>query len=191
MRLYFLCALLLGGCIPSLTAFRGDHDSVIDDLRMEIADLKHALHGTDVEVKLLEERIESAEESKAHIKTEETTDLKRKLFALEKSLDKMNGEIRTLMNTANQTASSLATYRQQLLEIDSKLIEVSKLRSTLSQLSHSSRPQEAPPTYRVKPGDSLSKIALKYGVTTDSLKRENQLETDTIVVDQLLKIPKC
>jgi LysM repeat protein len=42
--------------------------------------------------------------------------------------------------------------------------------------------------YAVKPGDTLSAIAVKYKTTVDSLKRINQLKSDTIQIGQKLKL---
>ena len=178
MYIFVICTLLLAGCTSSFTALRGGQDSAINDLRMEMADLKHALHGTEVEVKLLEERMESSEGSQAAATSDESADLKRRIAMLEKSLDKLN----------NQTAAALALYKQQISSIDSKLDEISKLRSTLSQLSKASSHIETS-FYQVKMGDSLEKIGRKFQVSVDALKRENNLSSDKIVVGQQLAIP--
>lgn len=44
--------------------------------------------------------------------------------------------------------------------------------------------------YKVNQGDTLSKIALKYGVTVDELKEANKLSSDLIRIGQLLHIPE-
>ena len=44
--------------------------------------------------------------------------------------------------------------------------------------------------YRVRPGDSLQKIAKKFGVSWREIKRFNRLRSNVIVVGQKLKIPK-
>ena len=44
--------------------------------------------------------------------------------------------------------------------------------------------------YRVRRGDSLIKIAKRYGVSVKTLKRINRLKSDRIYVGQRLKIPK-
>lgn len=44
--------------------------------------------------------------------------------------------------------------------------------------------------YEVKSGDTLSDIAEKFGVSTDKIKHENNLKSDTIYPDQVLKITK-
>lgn len=181
-----VCTLFLVGCTSSFTAFRGNQESTINDLRMEIADLKHALHGTEVEVKLLEERMESTEGSLASPR--DSKDLERKIAFIEKNLEKLAGEIRSLSQFSTQTTAALSVYRQQIANLDGKLDEISKLRSTLSQLSRSSAPQETS-SYQVKSGDSLEKIARKFQVPVEALKRENNLSSDKIVVGQQLAIP--
>ena len=45
-------------------------------------------------------------------------------------------------------------------------------------------------TYKVKSGDTLSKIASKYGVTVKDLKRNNNLNSDLIYVNQKLSVKK-
>jgi cell wall-associated NlpC family hydrolase len=44
--------------------------------------------------------------------------------------------------------------------------------------------------YKVKRGDSLSKIAKKYGVTTQALREANGLRGDALKIRQVLVIPK-
>ena len=43
-------------------------------------------------------------------------------------------------------------------------------------------------TYKVRRGDTLSKIARKYGTTVSNLKRLNSLKRDTVYVGQLLRV---
>jgi len=169
---------------------KGNQDHhLFEEMKTEIADLKHALHGTEVEVKLLEERLESrdAEPAKGDVAA-----LQRKIAALEKTIDKMNTELRSLMAYANQTTASLTQYRDHIQEIDRKLDEVGKLRSALTQISKTyTAPEAASSTqgYRVKSGDSLEKIARKFHVAVEALKKENELTSDKIVVGQELTIP--
>jgi LysM repeat protein len=162
---------------------------LFEEMRTEIADLKHALHGTEVELKLLEERLESRDAEPAK---NDVAALQRKIALLEKTVDKMSGELRSLMTYANQTSASLSQYREQIQAIDHKLDEVAKLRSTLTQISKNYTTAETAPStksYRVKSGDSLEKIARKFHVSVESLKQDNQLSSDKIVVGQELTIP--
>jgi LysM repeat protein len=190
IALIFLCTPLIWGCTSTLTALRGNNDHVFEEMKTEIADLKHSLHGTEVELKLLEEKFESREMAIASPKGD-IASLQRKIALLEKTIDKMNGDLKSLMSNANQTTASLSHYRDQIQEIDRKLGEVGKLRSTLSQLSKTHAAPETSPrenTHLVKSGDTLEKIARKYQTTADALKKSNQLTSDKIVIGQELMI---
>lgn len=192
MALISMCTLLISGCTSTLTALRGNNDHLFEEMKTEIADLKHALHGTEVEVKLLEERLDSKETVAAPAGKGDIASLQHKIAVLEKTIDKMNVDLRSLMTYANQTTSSLTQYRDHIQEIDRKLDEVTKLRSTLSQISKTYSAPETSATasaYKVKSGDSLEKIARKFHVPVESLKKENNLSSDKIVIGQELLIP--
>lgn len=49
--------------------------------------------------------------------------------------------------------------------------------------------EERPPTYEVKKGDALVKIARKFNMTVPQLKQFNNLKDDRIVIGQVLRIP--
>jgi peptidoglycan endopeptidase LytE len=100
----------------------------------------------------------------------------------------MGADLRSLMAYANQTTSSLSQYRDHIQEIDRKIEEVAKLRSTLTQISKTYSSPESAPTYKVKSGDSLEKIARKHRVSVEALKRDNHLSSDKIVAGQELII---
>jgi LysM repeat protein len=162
----FLCAPFFWGCTSQLASLRGNQDHVIEEMRTEIADLRHAIHGAEVEIKLLEDRLETQDASKDD----------KKVAALEKKVE-------SLMAYAAQTTISLTQYRDRIVELDRKLEEIGKLRSQISRPS-----QEK--IYRVKPGDSLEKIARQHSISIENLKRENNLNTDRINIGQELKIPQ-
>jgi LysM repeat protein len=177
------------GCTSTLTALRGgSQDHLFEEMRTEIADLRHALHGTEMEVKLLEERLENQDAKKSSAGHEDTVSLQRKVTALEKTIDKMSNDLKSLMAYANQTTSSLAQYRDHIQEIDRKINEVAKLRSALTTISKTYSSSEGQ-TYRVKSGDSLEKVARKFNVSVEALKKDNRLSSDKIVIGQDLTIP--
>jgi N-acetylmuramoyl-L-alanine amidase len=47
----------------------------------------------------------------------------------------------------------------------------------------------SPRTHKVKRGESLSRVAKKYGVTMSALRRHNNLKSDNILIGQVLRIP--
>ncbi|MGQ5207998.1 peptidoglycan endopeptidase LytE [Bacillus subtilis] len=68
--------------------------------------------------------------------------------------------------------------------------QVLKLKGSTSSSSSSSSKvsSSSTSTYKVKSGDSLSKIASKYGTTVSKLKSLNGLKSDVIYVNQVLKV---
>jgi predicted nuclease with TOPRIM domain len=82
MRFSVIYAFLLAGCTSQFAAFRGNQDSPLNEAHMEIADLRHAIHSNEMEVKLLEERLELSERESP--RTDEILELKRKITQLEK-----------------------------------------------------------------------------------------------------------
>lgn len=68
--------------------------------------------------------------------------------------------------------------------------QVLKLKGSTSSSSSSSSnvSSSSTSTYKVKSGDSLSKIASKYGTTVSKLKSLNGLKSDVIYVNQVLKV---
>jgi LysM repeat protein len=185
VALLLMCTPLMWGCTSALTSFRSNNnDSLFEEMRSEVADLKHAHHGMEVEMRLLEERLDSREQETGKA---DVASIQHKISSLEKTIDKMSADLRSLTTYASQTSSSLAQYRDHIQELDRKLEEVTKLRSTLSQIAKAHSSSET--TYQVKSGDSLEKIARKFHVPLESLKRENNLSSDKIVVGQELKIP--
>ena len=51
------------------------------------------------------------------------------------------------------------------------------------------KPEPKPQTHTVAKGDNLSKIATKYGVTVDAIRKANNMSGDNIRAGQKLKIP--
>jgi len=60
---------------------------------------------------------------------------------------------------------------------------------TALTIAPSSTEQTVAVTYRVRPGDSLSLIAERYGLSVDELMKANNLRSTTIYIDQRLVIP--
>lgn len=88
-----------------------------------------------------------------------------------------------------------STYPTSASEDLSDFASPSALVSSLSQEDFSmsteisNKPRNKVITYIVQNGDTLSSIAEKFGVTSDTIKWANNLTNDKIVVDSPLKIP--
>ncbi len=52
----------------------------------------------------------------------------------------------------------------------------------------SSVPSSGPVSYRIRRGDTLSKIATRFGVSVDEIRRWNRMSSDRIVAGESLTI---
>lgn len=179
--------MLFWGCAAQLAALQNNrqNDIALEELRVEVADLKHALHASEVEMHLLEEKLEGTNQS--NDLNETLSSLQRKIALIERNQDKLAGDIKSLTAHANQTTASLTQYRDQIRELDHRFEDLKGLKNTLSSISKSIGDSKT--TYKVKAGDSLEKIAKRHHVSVEALKQMNHLQSDRIVVGQELALP--
>ncbi len=173
-------------------------DSSLEELRQELADVKHELKSVQVDLNLLDERVQKS--ATAPKNTTELSQLGLKISTLEKKasqidfiMEKISADLRSLNTNSTQTLNKIHDLEQEIAAHDKKLDEVVKLKGTLTSISKAIG-QTTPPvsndskTYRVKAGDSLEKIARNQHVSVDALKKLNQLKDDKIIVGQELKV---
>jgi hypothetical protein len=78
---FFIGALaIMGGCVSPFAALQRfkDNGALLEEIRTEIADLKHSIHATEIELHLLEEKLENQTASKTDYLEEELTVLGKK-----------------------------------------------------------------------------------------------------------------
>jgi LysM repeat protein len=202
MRFLSLALLLCAGCTQSIMALKGDgrRDSTIEELRSEIADLKHALNGTKVELQIVEEKMKSQQhvaggkgQPLAVPKNDHQLVLfEKKLQQLERTQEKTLVDLKQLSMHAQQTTLKIKEVEDEVGTQTKRLDEVSKLRSTLSNISTAMQKGQTTPAarvYTVKKGDSLEKIAQGQAVSVDALRKANSLSSDQINIGQELKLP--
>jgi LysM repeat protein len=201
-----LAACFLSGCVSDVSRWQGERDSyALEELRAEVADLKHALHSYQVDLEIVEERLKSQESSLAAIKGSkqprweqmslQLAALEQKLAHVEKLQENAFCDLRELAAHAASTTHSLTQYRDKIAECEQaldgharRLEDVSRLKSTLTSLSHAIQQQPSQRLYTVKAGDSLEKIARAHHTTVGVLKQINHLQHDRIVPGQELKL---
>lgn len=204
MRTLFLLFLSLSSCssyIASVQEERRRTDIAFDEMRMELADLKHTLKGTQVEVEILEEKLKKQDVSAAGSKLQqakmdtihrEIDHLEKKILLLQKGNEQTLDDLLQLRSHANETSHALKGLAEEIHSHTLRFEEIGKLKSTLSSLSRgieASKEMRPLSTYKVKGGDSLEKIARMHNTTVSALKKCNQIESDRIWVGQELKIP--
>ena len=180
--------MLFWGCASQFAALQNNRqqDIALEELRVEVADLKHALHASEVEMHILEEKLETTNQTNDLGET--LSSIQRKISLIERNQDKLAGEIKSLTAHANQTTNSLSQYRDQIRELDHRFEDLKGLKNTLSSISKSIGDTKTT-SYKVKAGDSLEKIAKRHHVSVETLKQINHLQSDRIIVGQELALP--
>ena len=88
--------------------------------------------------------------------------------------------------TVKQIQDANPTVQPTKLQIGQKLVIPSPSATPTATAPATTMGEQ---TYKVKSGDTLTKIATDHGVTVRALRTANNLTTDKIVVGQELKIP--
>jgi peptidoglycan endopeptidase LytE len=178
--LYLGALLIIGGCVSPFAALQRfkDNGALLEEIRTEIADLKHSIHATEIELHLLEEKIDNQTSSKTGYLEEEVATLEKKIHSLEKTQDRVGADLK-----------STSSYGHQIQALDHKVEELGQLKSALVSISKYIESKK-PSLYQVKDGDSLTKIAKTYGTSVETLKVLNRLEGDKILIGQTLQLPE-
>ncbi|MCL6755792.1 MAG: LysM peptidoglycan-binding domain-containing protein [Candidatus Rhabdochlamydia oedothoracis] len=158
------------------------------ELQLEIADLKHQIRTFEVDMQLMEEKID-AQKTPVFIECKE---LQSRMQMQENTIDKLSSEIKNLKKDIEQLLEHLNKMNTQLIAHEKGLQNVSELKNTLADLLkkiHPSTTKTRVKSYKVRAGDSLEKIARLHHVSVEELKANNKLIKDTIFPGQELKIP--
>jgi LysM repeat protein len=205
--LFVLCA---AGCSSPLAHFHEEQrqrELAFQEMRTEIGDLKHALQISHTEFQILQDRLSDQENlAKSALRSKSPNDqtqaqlasCERKLLVLEKNLEKLSNDLRSLSKHAEQTTQSLTSFKDKILDCQKELAHhkqklegINQLKTTLGQISQAVSARSstsASSSYKVKPGDTLEQIAKRHHLSTAALKRLNNISQDKIFVGQELKI---
>jgi LysM repeat protein len=188
---------------------RYDTSVAIDEMRIELSDMKYALNNAQVEIQILEEKIRAQETLNKSSKAQSQNFVPAgniKLSALEKRLcqiesiqEKLTGDYKQLSSHANQTSQSFSQYHSRLKELEAEISaqnksinELSDVKSSLKSITQAIKSKSSSSSvaiYKVKQGDNLEKIARANKTTVEALQKENNISSHKIVVGQEIKIP--
>ena len=217
MKRLCICTLiaagLFSGCnshLAMLSKDKYDTQVTLDEMRIELSDVKHTLSNTQVEMQILEDRLRSHDTSLQNTKSQsyhladgaeqKISMIEKRLAQIEKMQDKIASEIKQLSSHANQTSTALTQHQTKMKDLELKASEQSKvihdlsdLKGTLSSISQAigkpSVGSKHATSYRVKSGDTLEKIAKAHSTNVEAIKKHNQLSSTKIMIGQEIKIP--
>jgi LysM repeat protein len=166
------------------------------ELRLDVDDMRHALHALQTEVAILDEKLHNQGERATEALSHQLQELKKKIASLEGVHEKIIGDLKQLATRASDSLSLFAQHEEKLdtLERDvaaqhGQLKEIQQIGKTLSSIHTAATDKRATRTYKVQPRDSLEKIARQFQLSVEQIKQLNGLSHDTIFVGQELKLP--
>lgn len=163
--------------------------AALQELRLSLDRYSYQLNSHGVDLNLLQEQAEHLEKSISQIRQEIKASslekpVEKRLSNLEKAQETLVADLKLLKNHFNATTESVATVQSQLKQLT---IDIQSLKNSIqSMLSLLQGDQK---TYIVKSGDSLGKIAQDHKTDIKTLKKINNLSTDTIFSGQRLTLP--
>lgn len=216
MKNYSLsCAALLlcAACSPIKTSPHDEKHQLeltLHEVQTNLDDLRHDINCFQTELQILDGRIKYNENALANLKSQDLEkqqarleqlntqiqSFERRWTAHEKTRDQASQEIHQLSSHAHETTAALSQCKTRIEELEDQLVagqrrfeELGKLKGNIETLAKSLRVSDPFKIYKVRPGDSLEKIAKAHKTTVEKIKQFNRLEQDLIVVGQELKIP--
>lgn len=188
-------------------------EMTVHEIQTNIDDLKHDLHSMQAEFQILDGKVASENSGKRQVRedfvesvqnkidflTKEIGSLSTRFSSLEKKQENLITDLKKISSHANETSMAISQYKDRMGEIEKevtanqhRLDDIAKLKTTLDSVAKSLKNSKNEPfstSYRVKPGDSLKKIAKSNKVSVEDIKKANNLEHDLIVVGQELFLP--
>lgn len=190
--LFLLPTIFLTGCVSNMMARHDEEASVstiesLHDLRSEVAHLSHIVHGYNVDLQLLEEKVASLSLKKRELVNETVDQMREKVDQMESVL----ANVRVHLEQAKRQQQTLSDGQlQRIANLENKVSKHESSLHIIHDLKGMLQQMKAPDqTYTVLSGDTLEGISKRFGVKVQELKSLNKLTSDQIQVGQHLKIP--
>lgn len=182
----------------------------LHEVQTNLDDLRHDIHCFKTELQIVDGRIRHFENALTNVKQQDVEKqqlkieqlsqqvqlLEKRLASFEKNNAAETSERHELTSHAKETTAVLIQFKDRIEELEKEFVanqrrfeEFTKLKTTLETLISSLRLADPSKTYKIKPGDSLEKIAKLHKTSVEKIKKVNGLQHDLIVVGQELTIP--
>lgn len=164
--------------------------------QLEVGMLKERAHNLEVSIESIQKDLSDVLFSLKENAKKSNRDLEVRLSKIEEKFEKSLLDVKTLKNHINDTSSLLSDTQKKLYDIQQTVKlqneEIHELGSAMKNFAKLLGAKNAGDVeaYRVEAGDSLEKIAKKFGVSVQAIKDVNELKKNLIIPGQSLKIPQ-
>lgn len=197
-------------------AYNQDNSATLRDIQDRVDALRHEIENHETEIKMFQERVDNQESTVSSLRQQildtnqankelvkgNTTNVDGRIAALETANKGFIADLQKFKTHANDSSTALAQQKERIAELE-KIItaqnqNIERLQSAVRLMTEALQVQVKDTSvaevggdkiYKVKPGDSLEKIARAHGTSTKALKDANNLSSDRIVVGQSLQLP--
>ncbi len=217
-KLFFLSIFIsffLSGCFSLRTTAKDEKHQMeltVHEVQTNLDDLKHDFTCYQTELQILDNKIKHHENSLTTIKQnyvehqqnkndqllKTLQNLEKKIQIIENKQTSVEKDLRSISSHANETSGALSQYKQTIQNLEKEIIsqqhkmqEINDLKLLIKELTGFLKEDNSTEykIYRVKPKDSLEKIAKAHHISVELIKKINHLQEDLIVIGQELKIP--
>lgn len=193
-----------------------DNAQAIKDLRAIVDRLRHQVSNHETEIRMYDEKLnnvdsiidsvrdqlnDTAKLHKEQLKGSSAT-LDEKIASLETSSKALAADLRQFKTFATESNTVLGQYKQRIADLE-RVIEqqnqnIEHLQAAMKAMMDALQvksglevtPAGSTALYKIKPGDSLEKIARNNKTTVQAIKQLNGMTNDKIVVGKQIKLPE-
>ena len=208
----FPLVFVLTGCSLTSTPKEERHkiEMSLHKVRTDIEEIKHDCNTAEIELHILEgkvidqeaaissvkDKVIESQKSKIDSLEEKIATLEKRLATSDKKNDELKQDMRKLAKHANETTSAFAQYKEKISELESeihgqekKFQEISQIKESIALLAKEIDQKKPTTKYVIVDGDSIEKIARKFGTSADTIRKMNRLESDLIRVGEEIVVP--
>jgi chromosome segregation ATPase len=219
LALLFGFLLVVDSADAVVRRYAADEDNLtaLREMRDTIDSMRHEVNNHETEIRMFSESVTNQEATLSSIRQQlqeanqqNKDQLKGTSVALEVKIANLEAINKSLMadmsqlkNHANDFSDSLTQYKQKIGELEKMMILQNHNIDNIQEAIHAlvdalqlkdSKTLIAPEassskSYRIKPGDSLEKIARSNNTSVKVLKELNNLVNDRINVGQTIQLP--
>lgn len=198
MRRFAAFLFLTAGALNAVPPQMARERQSVQNFESELSYLKQKVDNQEDRIESLREEIAKLVKATKELTASQASSTDAKVQKVEKNLEKLVSDMKQFKTHANESNELIKELQKAVAqaqangELHSRQVE--GLETALKSLTKAMQADvkssnQSRSCYRVKKGDTLEKIAKEFQTTASAIKELNGLSSNTIRLDQELKIP--